>query len=116
MKIAVTYDNGEVWQHFGKTENFKIYDVEDNKVVSSEVKSTNGEEHGALAGFLAENNVDVVICGGVGAPMVNMLEAQGMKTCPGVTGNADQAVSDYLAGKLAVNNDAVHEGCHHHDE
>lgn len=54
MKIAVTYDNGNVFQHFGKTENFKVYEVEDNKVVSSEVISSNGTGHGALAGLLAE--------------------------------------------------------------
>ena len=53
MKIAVTYDNGNIFQHFGKTETFKVYEVEDNKVVSSEVIGSNGEGHGALAGLLA---------------------------------------------------------------
>ena len=66
MKIAVTYDNGEVFQHFGKTEYFKVYEVEDNKVVSSEVISSNGTGHGALAGLLAEQGVNVLICGGIG--------------------------------------------------
>ena len=51
MKIAVTYENGEIFQHFGRTEQFKLYDVEDNKVVSSEVVGTNGSGHGALAGL-----------------------------------------------------------------
>lgn len=64
MKIAVTYDNGNVFQHFGKTENFKVYEVEDNKVVSSEVIGSNGTGHGALAGLLAEQGIDVLICGG----------------------------------------------------
>jgi predicted Fe-Mo cluster-binding NifX family protein len=58
MKIAVTYDNGEVFQHFGKTENFKVYEVEDNKIISSEVISSNGSGHGALAGVLADQGVD----------------------------------------------------------
>ena len=66
MKIAVTYDNGEVFQHFGRTESFKIYDVEDNKIISSEVISANGTGHGALAGLLAEQGVNVLICGGIG--------------------------------------------------
>ena len=65
MKIAVTYDNGEIFQHFGKTENFKVYEVEDNKVVSSEVIGSNGTGHGALAGLLAEQGIDVLICGGI---------------------------------------------------
>lgn len=36
MRIAVTYENGEIFQHFGHTQEFKVYDVEDNKIISSE--------------------------------------------------------------------------------
>ena len=61
MKIAVTYDNGNVFQHFGKTENFKVYEVEDNKVVSSEVIGSNGTGHGALAGLLAEHETKTIV-------------------------------------------------------
>ena len=42
MKIAVTYDNGMVFQHFGHTEQFKVYDVEDGAVRASRVVDTNG--------------------------------------------------------------------------
>ena len=49
MKIAVTYDNGNVFQHFGKTESFKVYEIENNQVVKSEVIGSNGTGHGALA-------------------------------------------------------------------
>lgn len=66
MKIAVTYDNGTIFQHFGKTEFFKVYETENNQVVSSEVISSNGTGHGALAGLLADQSVDVLICGGIG--------------------------------------------------
>lgn len=66
MKIAVTYDEGKIFQHFGKTEFFKVYDVEDNRVVSSEIIGSNGTGHGALAGLLADQSVDVLICGGIG--------------------------------------------------
>ena len=66
MKIAVTYDNGNVFQHFGRTEQFKIYDVENGKIVSSEVIGNDGLGHGALAGLLANNAIDVLICGGLG--------------------------------------------------
>jgi len=116
MKIAVTYDNGSVWQHFGKTEYFKIYDVEDGKVTASEVVSTDGAGHGALADFLASKGAEAVICGGVGSPMVDRLAAFGITAYPGVTGDADQAVEDLLAGNLTVNDSAVHDGCHHHHE
>lgn len=64
MKIAVTYDNGNIFQHFGRTESFKVYEVENNQIISSEVIGSNGVGHGALAGLLAEQKVDVLICGG----------------------------------------------------
>ena len=66
MRIAVTYDNGNIFQHFGKTENFKVYEVENNQVISSEVISSNSSGHGALAGLLDGQNIDVLICGGIG--------------------------------------------------
>ena len=79
MKIAVTYDNGNIFQHFGKTEFFKVYEVEDGKVVSSEVIGSNGVGHGALAGLLADRAVDVLICGGIGAGAQNALAEAGIK-------------------------------------
>ena len=116
MKIAVTYDNGQVWQHFGKTEFFKVYEAEDGKITSGEVVSTGENAHGALADFLASMKVDAVICGGVGAPMIARLEACGIKAYPGVTGDADEAAAKLAAGTLEVNASAIHEGCHHHHE
>lgn len=113
MKIAVTYDAGQIWQHFGKTASFKIYDVSDGKILYSMVAGTEGASHGALAAFLANKGIDTVICGGVGAPMVGKLQALGIKVIPGVTGNADEAVQAMLGGTLQPNEAAVHEGCHH---
>ena len=66
MRIAVTYENGEIFQHFGHTEQFKIYDVEDGKIISSEVVDAGGSGHGALAGVLSALKVDALICGGIG--------------------------------------------------
>ena len=66
MKIAVAYENGQIFQHFGHTEYMKLYTVENGEVVSAEVQSTNGSGHGALAGFLRANGVDTLICGGIG--------------------------------------------------
>ena len=51
MRIAVTYENGQIFQHFGHTETFKIYDIADGKITNSQVVSTNGSGHGELAGF-----------------------------------------------------------------
>ena len=113
MKIAVTYDNGNIFQHFGKTENFKVYEVEDNQVVSSEVIGSNGTGHGALAGLLSEQGVDVLICGGIGAGAQNALKAAGIRFYGGVQSEADKAAADFLADRLAYD-PAVR--CEHHGE
>ena len=114
MKIAVTYDNGNIFQHFGKTETFKVYEVEDNKVVSSEVIGSNGEGHGALAGLLAGQNVDVLICGGIGGGAQTALAEAGVELCSGAQGDADQAVEAYLKGELASKGATCDH--HHHEE
>ena len=112
MKIAVTYDNGEIFQHFGHTEHFKIYDVEDQKITDEEIVDTNGSGHGALAGFLADRHVDLLICGGIGGGAQAALANAGIRLYGGASGNADQAVLDLLAGKLRFDPN-VH--CNHHD-
>ena len=112
MKIAVTYEDGEIFQHFGHTETFKIYDIADGKVVSAEVVDTNGSGHGALAGFLVAHGVDTLICGGIGGGAQNALAQAGIRLFGGVSGNADEAVNALLAGNLGYNPN-VH--CDHHD-
>jgi len=113
MRIAVTYENGQVFQHFGHTEQFKFYDVEDGKVISSAVVPTNGRGHGALAGLLAMVEVDVLICGGIGGGAQMALAANGIKLYGGVSGDADQAVEALLAGELDYNPNVQ---CSHHGE
>ena len=112
MKIAVTYDNGNVFQHFGKTEFFKVYEVEDNKVVSSEVIGSDGAGHSALAGLLADRSIDVLICGGIGGGAQAALSQAGIELCAGAEGNADQAVEAYLKGELV----STGANCDHHHE
>ena len=100
MKIAVTYENGEVFQHFGHTEQFKVYDVEEGKVVRSEVRSAQGSGHGALAGLLKGWGVDTLLCGGIGGGARTALASAGIALYGGVQGSADAAVEALLAGKL----------------
>ena len=116
MRIAVTYENGEIFQHFGHTEFFKVYDAEDGKVVSSEVVSTEGYGHGALAGILGAMDVDVLICGGIGGGAKTALSAEGIRLYGGVSGSADAAVEDLLAGKLGFDPDVrcSQHGSHEH--
>lgn len=121
MRIAATYDNGQIFQHFGRTEQFKVYDVEDGKIVSGTVMGSNGIGHGALAGLLADNTIDVLICGGLGGGAMNALMDAGITVVAGAEGDADQAVESYLRGELVssgANCDHHGEGheCGHHDE
>lgn len=113
MKIAVTYENGQVFQHFGHCENFKIYEVENKEVKSAEVMSAVGSGHGALADFLHLNGVNVLICGGIGGGARTALAEAGIQLYPGVVGDADAMVSALLNGTLAFNPNTV---CNHHHE
>lgn len=112
MKIAVTYENGEVFQHFGHSAEFKVYQVNGKEIVSSEIVGTNGSGHGALAGLLSDMGVDVLICGGIGMGAQDALSAAGIKLYGGVSGSADAAVKALLDGDLSYDPD-VH--CDHHD-
>ncbi len=111
MRIAVTYEDGNIFQHFGHTAQFKIYDVQDGKVLTSEVVDTNGSGHGALAGVLAAQNVDALICGGIGGGAQMALAAAGIRLYGGVSGDADEAVEALISGTLEFNSDAT---CNHH--
>ena len=111
MNIAVTYENGQIFQHFGHTEQFKVYEIDNNTVVKSYVVDTNGQGHGALAGFLSLNNIEVLICGGIGGGAQMALAEAGIKLYGGVSGDADAAVEAYLAGNLDFNPNVQ---CNHH--
>ena len=112
MKIAVTYENGQIFQHFGHTQQFKIYEVAGDKIAGTEVIDTNGNGHGALAGFLMQRGVDTLICGGIGGGAQMALAAAGIRLYGGVSGDADAAVNALLAGSLGYNPDVR---CDHHD-
>lgn len=113
MKIAVTYENGAVFQHFGHCRNFKFYEVEGNEIKDTCIVSALGSGHGALAGFLKLNGADVLICGGIGGGARTALAQSGIELYPGVTGSADESVKAFLNGKLNYNPDTL---CNHHHE
>ena len=112
MRIAVTYDEGAIFQHFGHTQQFKVYDVVDGKVIAAQIVDTNGQGHGALANFLFGGGVDVLICGGIGGGAINALANAGIDLYPGIDGSADMAVMQLLAGVLPKRTDVR---CSHHD-
>ena len=112
MKIAVTYENGEIFGHFGHTKQFKVYETENGKILSSKVVDTNGSGHGALAGMLSALDIDVLICGGIGGSAQMALAEAGIKLFGGVQGDADKAVEAYLNDALQYDPDSK---CDHHD-
>lgn len=112
MRIAVTYENGEIFQHFGHTEQFKLYDVEDGKIVGEQIVDTNGSGHGALAGFLQAAGADALICGGIGMGAQMALADAGIKLYGGVQGSADEAAAALAANNLTYDPNAR---CDHHD-
>ncbi|MEG2000283.1 MAG: NifB/NifX family molybdenum-iron cluster-binding protein [Evtepia sp.] len=113
MKIAVTYENGEVFQHFGHCQNFKIYSVEHKEIVKTEVLNTEGSGHGAHPLFLKANDVDVLICGGIGGGARRAVQSVGIEFYPGVLGSADESVEAFLKNELKFKANAV---CQHHHE
>ena len=117
MRVAVTYENGEIFQHFGHTAQFKFYDIENGEITSTEVVDTNGSGHGALAGMLSAMKADVLICGGIGGGAQTALAEAGIKLYGGVSGDADKAVEAFMADSLTFdpNVHCDHHG-HHHGE
>lgn len=113
MKVAVTYENGEVFQHFGRTEQFKVYDIQDGKVVASEVVGNQGRGHGELVGVLRQLGVSVLICGGLGMGARQGLEASGIRVCSGNAGSADAAAQAFADGTLDISSEVT---CNHHGE
>ena len=112
MEIAVTYQDGMVFQHFGHSQQFKLYEVENGKVMESKIVDTNGQGHGALAGFLSDCHADILICGGIGAAAQSDLSESGIQIFGGVSGSADEAVLNYLSGTLQYDPAAQ---CNHHE-
>lgn len=112
MRIAVTHENNEVFQHFGRCSQFKIYDILDENITNSYILETNGTGHGALAGLLCNEKVDVLICGGIGQGARVALNTVNIQICPGTTGNCDTLVESYISGNLVFDPNTE---CHHHD-
>lgn len=113
MKIAVTYDNGQIFQHFGHTQQFKVYDIEDNKIVSSEILDSGDFGHESLTVLLRNKGVELLICGGIGGGAQSALAQQGIKLMGGCSGNADEQVEKYINDELDYNPNVTCNEHHH---
>lgn len=114
MKVAITFDKGNVFQHFGKTEQFKIYEIESNNITDSYIISNNGITHCALIDYLKKNNIDVLICGGLGYGAVSKLNELNIKLYAGVSGSCDEVIKAYLNNSLNYDNSHTCEDEHLH--
>ncbi len=112
MKLAITYENGNVFGHFGRTEHFALFEISNGKVEKLGILDSNGTGHGALAGLLKANGVDALICGGIGGGAKSALAEENIEIYPGAMGNTDELAKDFAEGKLAFDADAE---CHHHE-
>lgn len=113
MRIALTYADGQVFQHFGHTKQFKIYDINADQILAEQIVDVEGEGHGALGGFLKNLDVDVLICGGIGAGAQNALMEAGILFRGGVAGDADAVIRAYMDGTLDYDPNVQ---CNHHGE
>lgn len=117
MKLAICYENGLVFQHFGHTQQFKVYELENGAIVSSEIVDTNGQGHGALAYVLKELGADALICGGIGPGARNALAQAGIALYPGASGLADANAAAFAQGRLSYDPEAQcasHGSGHNH--
>lgn len=115
MKIAVTCENNMVFQHFGHTPGFAVFEVENGKIVSENLLSSGDSGHGALATLLAGEKIDLLICGGIGGGAINALANAGIKVIGGAEGDVRGVVLAYINGVLQLRPD-FHCNHHHHDE
>lgn len=115
-RVAITCENNQVFQHFGRTPSFVIYDIDNNEIINKQLITNNGVGHGALVNVLKDNNVDTVICGGLGMPMYNNLISSNIEVFGGVEGDVDEVIQDFLKGTLDYDPQAAehHGDCHHH--
>lgn len=112
MKIATTFANEEIFQHFGHCQTFKFYEVCDGEITATQIINPTNGGHGALSGFLKENGADVLICGGIGGGARTALAEAGIELYPGVAGIADECVKAFIKGELQFDPDTM---CNHHD-
>lgn len=111
MKIAVSYEDGNIFQHFGHSKMFKIYEIDGQNIVDTKIIEAQGSGHSALATMLDDINVDALICGGIGNGAMEALVQMGIEVCSGVSGDADEAVAEYLNGSL----ESQGVNCDHHN-
>lgn len=119
MRIAIATNDGKVSGHFGHCEGFTVYSIEDNKIHSEEFLKSPKHQPGVLPKFLANNRVNLIMAGGMGAKAQQIFNTEDIEVVVGVAGTLDEVIKEYLEGTIessnAVCNDHAHhdQGCSH---
>ncbi len=100
MKIAISTDNGNVSEHFGRCPQFTIVEIKENKVIKKEIIDNPGHKVGFLPKFLSEQKVEYVIAGGAGFRAQQFFNEFGIKLITGVQGKVDDVINDFINKKL----------------
>lgn len=101
MKIALPIEDGMLSSHFGHASQFAFVEVKDNKPAGSELKSPPPHEPGVLPKWIAEMGATHIICGGIGAMAVKLLEEAGVNVVAGVPSmDPTNAIEGYLNGSI----------------
>lgn len=103
MKIAIPLANGRLSTHFGHCEEFAMVevDVEEKKILDTEILTSPPHTPGALPAFLSEKGADVIIAGGMGQRAQQLFAQNNITVAIGAAMDTpEQIVSDYLGGSL----------------
>lgn len=113
MIIAAAYKQDNISQNFEDTEQFKVYETEGGRILSSRLIGAEGSGYGALTDLLRGKGIDVLLCGGIDDVMRKALTDKNIEICAGTSGSADEAVEAYLRGEFA---DSAKDGNHRSED
>lgn len=114
MKIAIPYNEGNVFEHFGRTKSFKVYDLQNGVIENTVFINADGSGHSELISMLKSVDVELVLCGGIGGKAIQMFNNLGIDVYTGATGNTDDVLRGFMDGSLKLNNTSTCD--HHHDD
>lgn len=103
MRIAVPLARGKLSLHFGHCDQFAIFDIDGqtSKVINRKDVTPPAPEPGVLPKWLHENNVSVIIAGGMGQRAQQLFTQDGIKVVIGASGQSpEELVSAYLQDTL----------------
>lgn len=100
IRYSISTDNGQVSQHFGRCPSYTVIDIENNSVVKRYEVKNPGHSVGTIPKFLHENDVNVIIAGGMGRRAIEFFNNYEIEPILGASGPIDSVIDSIVAGKL----------------